>query len=137
MSVGPYLNFAGNCREALDFWKQAFRAPEPRVMTYSEAPANPEWPLPPEFKNRVMHAELDLYGSVVRCSDLAPGTSMTPGDNISLIVQLKDGTELRRIWEALKVGGRISMDAGPQPWSPFYGMVYDKFGVGWQVNQET
>jgi len=29
------------------------------------------------------------------------------------------------------------MDAGPQPWSPFYGMVYDKFGVGWQVNQET
>lgn len=34
MKIGPYINFPGNCREAVAFYKKVFKAEEPQIMTY-------------------------------------------------------------------------------------------------------
>jgi PhnB protein len=45
MSVKPYLIFNGNCREAMDFYREVFGADEPVVMTYGDLPKGFLFPL--------------------------------------------------------------------------------------------
>jgi len=136
MAIQAYVNFAGNCREALAFYAKAFGAPEPRIMAFGDMPPDPGFPLTPETKDLVMHAELEFAGGKLLFSDTPPGMPLTMGDNISLIVQWKDEADLRRWWDALQGGGKVAMPLGPTFWSKLYGFVTDRFGVGWQFNLE-
>jgi PhnB protein len=45
MSVDVYINFNGNCREAVEFYAKVFGTEKPQIMTFGEAPPNPEYPL--------------------------------------------------------------------------------------------
>ncbi len=73
MAVDAYLNFNGNCREAVEFYAQVFGTEEPKLMTFGQAPPNPEYPLPEEAKNLIMHTRLTIFGSNVMFSDTFPG----------------------------------------------------------------
>ena len=55
MSVDVYLNFNGNTREAVLFYAEVFGTEAPKIMTFGETPPNPDYPLPEEAKNLVMH----------------------------------------------------------------------------------
>ncbi len=46
MSVHAYVNFDGNCREALDFYRQVFGTEAHKIMTFGDAPPDPEFPIP-------------------------------------------------------------------------------------------
>jgi uncharacterized glyoxalase superfamily protein PhnB len=37
MGVSPYINFSGNCREAVNFYARVFGTAAPRIMTFGEA----------------------------------------------------------------------------------------------------
>lgn len=137
MGVSPYVNFDGNCREAVGFYARAFGSPEPEIMSFGEAPPDPAFPMDEAAKGLVMHAELLVEGTKIMCSDLPPGMKMTKGDNISLIVSVADEARLRSFFAALAEGGRIEMPLAPQFWSPLYGYLVDRFGIGWQLYLEA
>ncbi len=44
MSVDAYLNFNGNCRQAVEFYAEVFGTEQPNIMTFGETPPNPEFP---------------------------------------------------------------------------------------------
>lgn len=69
MSVDAYLNFNGNCREAVEFYAEVFGTEQPNIMTFGETPPNPEFALPEEAKDLVMHTRLNINGSNVMFSD--------------------------------------------------------------------
>ena len=50
MSVDIYLNFAGNCREAVEYYAKVFGLDSPKIMTFGDTPENPDYPLPEEAK---------------------------------------------------------------------------------------
>ena len=133
MGVSPYINFAGNCREAVGLYARVFGSPEPEIMSFGEAPPDPGFPMEEATKGLVMHAEVVVEGTTVMCSDLPPGIKTTKGDNINIIVGIADEARLRSCFAALAEGGRIEMPLGPQFWSPLYGHLVDRFGVGWQL----
>ena len=58
MAIEVYLNFKGNCREAVEYYAQVFKTEEPKIMTFGEMPPNEEYPLPEEAKNLIMHTRL-------------------------------------------------------------------------------
>ncbi len=60
MSVQVYINFNGNCREAVEFYAEVFKAEKPQIMTYGEVPPDPEFDLPEEAKELVMHTRLNI-----------------------------------------------------------------------------
>lgn len=64
MSVDVYINFNGNCREAVEFYAEVFGTEKPQIMTFGEAPPPPEFALPEEAKNLVMHTRLNISGTV-------------------------------------------------------------------------
>lgn len=137
MAINPYVNFNGNCRQAVTFYMEVFGADTPAIMSYSDMPPDPDYPISEDMKKLVMHTELKFSGGTIMFSDIPPGSAFTAGNSISIMVSSTDEQDLRRYWERLKEGGTVDMELGPQFWSPLYGFVTDKFGIGWHLDLET
>lgn len=137
MAVDVYLNFNGNCREAVEFYAEVFGTEKPHIMTFGESPPNPEYPLPEEAKDLVMHSRLTISGSNVMFSDTFPGMPFIQGNNISLAVVSKDEGEVKTFFNKLKEGGQVGLELQETFWSKCYGQVTDQFGIEWQLNLDS
>jgi PhnB protein len=137
MAINVYLNFNGNTREAIEFYEQAFGTEKTQIMTFGDAPQDPSHPLPEEAKDLVLHAQLNIGGSVVMFSDTFPGMPFTVGNNVTLAVVSTDIDEIKSSFEKLKEGGKVGMELQETFWSKCYGQVTDKFGVIWQLSYES
>lgn len=134
MGVDVYLNFNGNCREAVEYYAQVFGTEKPKIMTFGEVPPNPEYPLPEEAKNLIMHTRLNIFGSNVMFSDVFPGMPFVVGNNISLSIVIDDMEALQSAFNKLSEEGTVGMELQETFWSKCYGNLTDKFGVEWQFN---
>lgn len=137
MAVNVYLNFNGNCREAVEFYANAFGIEHPQIMTFGEAPPNPDFPLPGEAKDLIMHTRLTISGSNVMFSDVFPGSPFVAGNNISLAVVTTDLEDIKSSFNKLKEGGTVKMELQETFWSKCYGSLTDKFGIEWQFSYDN
>lgn len=137
MAVNVYINFNGNCREAVEFYADVFGTEKPQIMTFGDTPPNPAFPLPEEAKNLIMHAKLNITGSTVMFSDNFPGSDYVVGTNVSLSVTSTDIDEVKSLFDKIKVGGNVFMELHETFWSKCYGNVTDKFGIEWQFSYDN
>lgn len=133
MSLNPYINFNGNCREAVNFYSDIFKTEKPIIMTYGES-HNGE--LGEEVKDLVMHTYLNIQGLTIMFSDFSPDMEFILGNNTSLTIVSKDMDEIRYLYDRLKDGGKIDMELQETFWSKLYGSLVDKFGLIWQFSHE-
>lgn len=117
MAVDVYFNFDGNCREAVEFYADVFNTEAPQIMTFGEAPPNPEYKLPEEAKDLVMHARININGSNVMFSDVFPGMPYVQGNNITLAFVSTDLDEIKSVFHKLKEGGTVNMELQETFWS--------------------
>jgi PhnB protein len=130
MQVQPYLFFDGKCDEALAFYKKAVGAEPNMVMRYKDAPDQSM--IKPETKDKVMHASVKLGDTMVLMSD-GHCQNQAHFQGFSLAVTAKDETEAERVFGGLSDGGNVTMPMAKTFFSPRFGMLTDKFGVGWIV----
>ncbi|SRR5258706_435125 len=134
MLIQPYLFFNGRCEEAVEFYRNALGATVEMLMRYKDSPdPPPPGMLPPGSENKVMHACLRIGDAVVMASD---GTcSGQPGfQGFSLSITVTDAAQADRMFAALAEGGQVQMPLAKTFWSPRFGMLTDRFGVGWMIN---
>jgi len=132
--VQPYLFFNGRCEEAVEFYKKAIGAEVQMLMRYKESPeAPPPGMLPPGFENKVMHVSFRVGQTIVMDSD-GCSTDGPKFEGFSLSIAVSTPEEVDAIFNALAEGGKVTMPAGKTFWSPRFGMVTDKFGLGWMVS---
>ncbi len=130
MRVEPYLSFEGRCEEALDFYKKAVGAEVTALMRYSEMP--PGGGVTPGTENKVMHAAMKIGSSVVMASDgMNSGKASFHG--IALTISAADDVEAKRLFDALADGGQVNMPLTKTFFASSFGMLADKFGVGWMI----
>jgi PhnB protein len=137
MSVQPYLFFDGRCEEALDFYKKALGAQVEMMMRFKEAPEQSKDPsmCAPGSDDKIMHAAFKVGDSQVLASDgYAKGQPEFKG--FSLTFSTKNEAEADKAFGALADGGQVRMPMMRTFFSPRFGMVADKFGVGWMVMVE-
>lgn len=134
MAIDVYMNFNGNCREAVEFYAVVFGTEKPEIMTFGETPPNPDYELPEEAKDLVMHTRLNISGSNVMFSDVFPGQPFVAGNNITLAFVGDDLDEIKSVFDKLKEGGTVGMELQETFWTKCYGQLTDKFGVIWQFN---
>lgn len=136
MTVQPYLFFEGRAEEALFFYCQALGTVPTMLMRFDEAPeAPPPDMLPPGSEKKVMHASFRVGDTEVMLSDgCATGTPSFAG--FSLSVTAADEADARRKFDAMAAGGEVTMPLGKTFWSPCFGMLKDRFGVGWMITVE-
>ena len=127
--LNPYISFAGNAREAMEFYKGVFGG-ELALNTFGEygAADTPE-------ADKIMHSQLETSsGFTLMCADTPPGMELQPGNNMTVSLSGDDAAELRGYWDKLSDGGTVTMPLEKQMWGDEFGMCTDRFGVGWLVN---
>ena len=130
--VQPYLFFGGRCEEALEFYRNAVGAETIMSMRFNESPQPlPPGVLQPGFDSKVMHSSFRIGETIVMASDGCDDKSRFGGFSLALSVQ--DEAEAHRVFASLSEGGQITMPLGKTFWSLCYGMLIDRFGIGWMV----
>jgi len=127
--LNPYVNFDGNTREAMEFYRDVFGG-ELTINTFGEY-GNPD----PAVADKTMHAQLETgSGFTLMASDGPPGVEVKVGDNITISLSGDNSDELRGYWEKLSGGGSVTMPLEKQMWGDEFGMCVDRFGIPWMVN---
>jgi PhnB protein len=133
MQVQSYLFFNGRCEEAIEFYKNTLGAKVETLMRFKEAPGDHK--CSPGTEEKVMHSCLRIGETAVMASDgMAQGKPEFKG--FSLTINAKDKAEADRLFGALSDGGQVHQPLVETFFSPRFGMVADKFGVGWMVMVE-
>ena len=134
MQIQPYLFFDGRCEEAVEFYKRALGAQVEILMRYSDSPEpSPPGMVPPGSENKIMHATLRVGEAVLMVSDGHCG-GKPDFQGFSLSLNPADNASAERMFNALAEGGEVRMPLAKTFWSPYFGMLSDRFGVGWMVN---
>ena len=133
MHIESYLFFNGRCDEAIDFYQRALGAEVVMLMRNKDSPEpHPPGMLPPGSDNKVMHATLSIGSSKLMVSDgRCDGKPVFNGFSLSL--DAANEAEAERLFAALAQGGTVQMPLAKTFWSPKFGMLTDRFGVGWMV----
>ncbi len=132
ITLNPYLNFRGNAREAMEFYKDVFGGAL-NVSTFAEFHASSD----PSEDDLVMHADLEAPNGIRFMAADAPNRmEYTPGNTFSMSLSGDADTEaeLRGYFEKLSGGGSVTMPLEKAAWGDTFGMCTDRFGVQWLVN---
>ncbi|MGB7561375.1 MAG: VOC family protein, partial [Candidatus Acidiferrales bacterium] len=70
MQMNPYLYFDGNCEEAFKFYERVLGAKITSMMTHEGTPAAEH--VPAEWRNKIIHARLEIGDQVLMASDAPP-----------------------------------------------------------------
>jgi PhnB protein len=133
MSISPYLSFDGRCEEALELYKEVVRAEVTGLMRYKESPdPTPPGMLPPNSGEKVMHCDFKIKDTVLMASDGNCG-GKPKFEGFSLTYSAATPDEADRVFAALSEGGQVQMPLTQTFFSPKFGMLADKFGLGWMV----
>lgn len=129
----PYLFFAGNCELALEFYRQALGAEIEMMVRFSESPEpTPPGLLQSGFEDKVMHATLRIGEVRLMASDGCDDTARFGGFKLSLALPTESDAQLA--FNALAEGGQVEMPLSKTFWSSCFGMLTDRFGVGWMIS---
>ncbi|MBT2636938.1 VOC family protein [Bacillus sp. ISL-39] len=135
--IVPYLVTDGNGQKAVGFYQEALGAEVISLQTFGDMPANPEYPLPEEAKNRVLNAQMNIGNAKLMLSDTFPGQPFQLGSQVTIALMVDNPSEAQTIFEKLQAGGKVTMPLQETFWSPAYGQVTDQFGVEWQISTEV
>ena len=133
MLVQPYLFYDGRCEEALEFYRKAVDAEVEMLMRFKDSPEPAQPGMPPGSENKVMHASFRIGETMLMASDgRCDGQPRFEGFSLSIVVL--DEQKAESVFKALADGGKVTMPLEKTFWAPKFGMLEDRFGVGWMVS---
>ena len=130
MKLIPYINYAGNAEEALNFYANALGGKILSIQRYGDSPV----PSDEDYKQKVMHARFEFDGNLIMISDVFKGQPVSTQGNVQLSVEVDDENKLDSVFNKLAEGGKVTMPLAIQFWGDKFGMLQDKFGVNWIFN---
>ena len=130
MNVQPYLAFEGRCDEAIEFYKKAIGGKVEMLMRFKDAPDQSM--VTPGNKDKVMHAALRAGDAMILMSD-GRCTGSPNFNGIALALSAANDADAEWMFNALAEGGSVKMPMAKTFFASRFGMLSDKFGVGWMV----
>jgi PhnB protein len=132
MKVDVYLNYAGNCRQAFEFYEQQLGGKITMMMTHGEGPNAAA--LSAEQKAGVLHARIDLGGMTLMGADI-PGAE--PMRSAYLTLRTDTESDAERLYALLSDGGQIFMKMEKTFFANRFAMLRDRFGTSWMLLHEA
>src|ERR1700733_14104010 len=100
MQISPYLFFSGNCKEAFETYERILGGKIDAMMPHAGTPA--EQHVPPEWRDKVMHAHMVIGDQTLMASDAPPGKGgEDKPQGFSVSLNFKDVNEGKRVFDAL------------------------------------
>lgn len=133
MKLRTYLNFSGNCREALEFYEKHLGGKIGVMMNWEQMPA--EANADPAMKGKVMHARITIGGAELMASD-GPPSRVQPMRSVYLALNVDSDQEAESIYALLSAGGEVFMPIQETFFATRFAQLRDKFGTSWMVLHE-
>lgn len=132
--LNPYISFKDNARQAMEFYHSVFGG-KLNLSTFKEFQGSQD----PSDDNKIMHGQLEAENGITLMGADTPASMAHSwhdhtGSNITISLSGDNEAELRGYWDKLAAGARIEQSLEQAPWGDAFGMLTDKFGVGWMVN---
>jgi PhnB protein len=128
--VQPYLFFDGRCDEALEFYRKAIGAEVTALMRFKESPEPNA--CPGASPDKVMHASFRIGETTIMASD-GRCTGRPNFQGFSLSITVPTEADADRYFGALADGGQVQMPLAKTFFTSRFGMLTDRFGVGWMI----
>jgi len=134
--INPYIHFNGNAEEAFIFYKSVFGGEFAMIMRFTDM-SNPDFPIPENEANKIMHIALPIGKHNVLMGSDTPESLGKHNENetrskISISAESKQ--EADKLFKGLSEGGQVEMPIADSPWGSYFGMLRDKFGFEWMVD---
>jgi PhnB protein len=133
MKMHTYLNYDGNCAEALNFYEKHLGGKIVVMSTYGQMPNAKN--LAPEMENKVLHARIVIGDALLMASDMPPGRHQ-PMRSAYLTLTVDSNEEAERLYALLTDGGEIFMKMEETFFAHRFAMLRDKFGTSWMLIHE-
>ena len=134
MQIITELSFDGRCEEAFRFYERTLGGKIVSLFLYANSPMAGD--VPPDWQGKVMHATLEIGGSVFTGNDPHPAGYQRP-KGIQMMINLEDPAEADRIFQALSDGGTVTVPMQKTFWALRFGAIIDRFGIPWSINCEA
>lgn len=134
--INAYLNFAGTCEEAFNFYKSVFGGEFTQVSRFSEVPK--EAKMYEVDDQKIMHISLPVGKQGILMGSDTPEAmgKVVVGNNFSISIQVESEEEAKKLFDGISIGGTITMPLNKTFWNAYFGMCTDKFGIQWMVNYD-
>ncbi|MCQ6277652.1 glyoxalase/bleomycin resistance/extradiol dioxygenase family protein [Bacillus sp. EB600] len=116
-SASSYI-FVGNCLNVMKFYKGIFGGEITNIQKTGDG--------------MCLHAELQLGNSIIHFSDTFGKTH--GGDNVRISLECESEEEIRRVYNSLSKGGKITAELQDTFWGAIHANVVDQYGIGWLLN---
>lgn len=130
-TINSYLTFNGNCRDAMDFYKNCLGG-ELVVQTIGESPLADKLPAP--MQECILHATLTNGNLVLMATDMVGEQGLQTGNAVSLAIHCSNEDEIRTYYEKLAEGGRKDHALEYTFWGALFGDLTDKYGNHWLLH---
>lgn len=131
MKLNTYVNFPGNCKQALQFYEKHLGGKILMISTFNQMP-DPTL-IPPGMETNVVHARIVLGDTTLMASD---GPSVEPMRSAYLSISVDSNEEAERIYKVLSDGGQVFMPMAEMFFAHRFGQLRDKFGINWMIIHE-
>jgi PhnB protein len=126
--LNPYLNFNGNARQAMEFYKGVFGGTL-NLNTFADYGGQGA------DAGRIMHGMLETdAGYTIMAADVTSEMEYHAPAGFSVSLSGDDADALRGYFAKLSAGGTVTMPLDKQVWGDEFGMCVDQFGISWLVN---
>lgn len=131
--INTYLNFNGNCQEAMNFYKDCIGG-ELTIQTVEGSAIEAQCPA--AMKNQILHSTLTKDALLLMGSDMIGPDGFIKGNNISLSLNCSSEDEINNFYNKLSEGGHIIDPLKQQFWGALFGVFNDKFGIRWMLSYD-
>ena len=130
MKLDIYVNYPGHCEKAFRFYEQHLDGKINMMMAHQQPPAN----FPKEWKKPILHAIIEIGGTIVRGADI-PGAE--PMRSAYLTLTLDTPEKAEHIYNLLSRDGEIFMKMEKTFFANRFAMLRDQFGTSWMLLNEN
>ena len=128
--LNPYLNFVGNTREAMEFYKSVFGG-KLTFSTYKDYNVSDD----PNEQDKIMHSQLEADNGIsFMAADIMRHMEYRPGNHMAMTLSGDNKEELSAYFNKLAAGGTVQNPLTEAPWGDTFGSLIDKYGIEWMVN---
>lgn len=117
-SVSPFV-IVDNCEDALKFYQEVLGG-EVKILNKND--------------DKATFAHFLLDNSTIQIADSAvAGYPVTHGGNHRIYLQFDNEEEVRKVYETLKVDGKVDSELQKTFFGALLAVLTDKFGVNWNL----
>ncbi len=125
-----YINYPGHCEQAFRFYEQHLGGKIKAMTPHQQPPPG----FPEEWNNPILHATMEIGGTVVRGADI-PGAEPMRSAYLTLRVDTQEMAE--HIYDLLSRDGEVFMKMEKTFFANRFAMLRDKFGTAWMLLNEN